>query len=188
MKISTTCFLLIGMAASSLAAEPVMQDAATHDQLSAKLRVANNENPMGKFIPAEGPDPSVASQASDLIAGSDFLSFNGRSTIVPKQAILNIPPSMVDRIKPKPGSAMQTWEEFYAMNRGWITTVEVSRAQAEGNQALAEELTKRIGKSSSVVVATYQGGPISVLPLKTPAPAAPAGAANAQKTATTQKP
>jgi hypothetical protein len=40
--------------------------------------------------------------------------------------------------------------------------------QAEGNKALAEEVSSRIGKSSNLVVATYQGGPISVLPLKAP--------------------
>ncbi|RYD64703.1 MAG: hypothetical protein EOP83_09115 [Verrucomicrobiaceae bacterium] len=193
MKISTTCLPLLGIAvltASSLAveSEPAMRDAATHDQLSHQLRVANNQNPLVKFTPAEGPDPSTAGQTGDLIGGSDFLSFGGRATIVPKHAILNIPAGLADRIKLQPGSNVQTWAEFYASNRGWITTVEVSRVQAEGNQALAEELTKRIGKSSSVVVATYQGGPISVLPLKVPAQAVPAGAANAQKTATTQKP
>ena len=51
-------------------------------------------------------------------------------------------------------------------NRGWITTVEVSRVQAEGNLAIAEETRERIGKSMNLVVATYMGGPISVLPLK----------------------
>jgi len=189
MKISTTCLPLFGMvammSASSVAAEavPVMRDAATHDQLSERLRVANNQNPLGKFIPAEGPDPSKATEPTDLMAISDFLSFNGRATIVPKKAILHIPPSMADRIKLQPGCTVQTWQDFYAMNRGWITTVEVSRVQAEGNAALGEELSKRIGKSSSVVVATYQGGPISVLPLK-----APVESANVQKPATTKKP
>ena len=56
---------------------------------------------------------------------------------------------------------------------GWITTVEVSRVQAEGNLALADETAKRIQKSASLIVATYQGGPISVLPLKVPVEAKP---------------
>jgi hypothetical protein len=190
MKILTTCLPLFGMvammSASSVAAEkaPVMRDAATHDQLSERLKVANNQNPMGKFIPAEGPDPSKAESTADLSTFVDFLSFNGSATVVPKKAILNIPPSMADRIKLQPGHAVRTWQDFYAANRGWITTVEVSRVQAEGNAALGEELSKRIGKSSSVVVATYQGGPISVLP-----PKAPAETTNVQKPATTtQKP
>lgn len=187
MKISTTCLPLFGiaalMSAASLAAEPVMRDAATHDELSAKLRVANNENPMKKFIPAEGPDPSKAEESTDLSEMLDFISYNGIATVVPKKAILSIPPSVADRIKLQPGHKVQSWQDFYAANRGWITTVEVSRAQAEGNLALGEELTKRIGKSSSLVVATYQGGPISVLPLK-----APVETAKIQKPTTAQKP
>ncbi|MEK7950138.1 hypothetical protein [Luteolibacter soli] len=194
MKISTTClpFLAIALAvpATSLAVEPVvMRDAATHDQLVEKLKVATNQNPLVKFTPAEGPDPSVAAQQSgDLMETSDFLSFGGRATLVPKHAILNIPPLLANRIKLERGSAVQTWAEFYASNRGWITTVEVSRVQAEGNQALGEELSKRMEKSSTVVVATYQGGPISVLPLKVPVKAAPAETAGAQKPATIKKP
>ena len=190
MKISTTRLSLLGfvlMSATSLAVEPVMRDAATHDQLSERLRVANNQNPLVKFTPAEGPDPSKA-PASDLIGGSDFLSFSGHATIVPKRAILHIPAAMADRIKLQPGSTVQTWADFYASNRGWITTVEVSRVQAEGNQALAEDLVKRMDKSSTVVVATYQGGPISVLPLKAPAPTVPAQTVSAQKPATIKKP
>ena len=65
-----------------------------------------------------------------------------------------------------PGSKLVTWADFYAVNRGWITTVEVCRVQAEGNSPLAEETQKQIGKSANLIVATYQAGPISVLPLK----------------------
>ena len=61
-----------------------------------------------------------------------------------------------------------SWMDFFTLNRGWITTVEVSRVQAEGNEALAEEISTRIGKSTNLVVATYMGGPISVLPPKVP--------------------
>jgi len=60
------------------------------------------------------------------------------------------------------------WTDFLTANRGWITTVEVSRTQAEGNEAMNEELADRIGKNRNMVVATYKGGPISVLPMKEP--------------------
>jgi hypothetical protein len=172
MKISPMSLSLAGMAAALAtgllpAAEPAMRDVATHEQLSERLRVANNQSPLVDHTPAEGKDPTKVASAS-LVSRSDFMSYAGRATLVPKRAILHIPAAMADRIKLQPGSKIQTWAEFYAMNRGWVTTVEVTRAQAEGNQALAEELLKRIQKSSQVVVATYQGGPISVLPLKVP--------------------
>lgn len=174
--------VLVTAAGSLATAEtPVMRDAATHDELSNTLRVAMNTSPLTEQKPAPGPDPSKVNPSDSLVSQSDFLSFGGRATLVPKQAILHIPANMADRVKLQPGSRIQTWAEFYAMNRGWITTVEVTRIQAGGNQALAEELTGRIGKSSHIVVATYQSGPISVLPLKVPAsteaPASPSTAA-----------
>jgi hypothetical protein len=61
------------------------------------------------------------------------------------------------------------WTEFLTLNRGWVTTVEVDRTQAEGNKMMAEEVTEQITKSTNLVVATYMGGPISVLPMKEPA-------------------
>ena len=80
---------------------------------------------------------------------------------------------MSDRIKYQPGAKLLSWGDFYALNRGWITTVEVSRIQAEGNNPLPEETQKKIVKSGNLMVATYQGGPISVLPLKAPVETSP---------------
>ena len=47
--------------------------------------------------------------------------------------------------------------------------MEVSRPQAEGNVPIDPKIAESIAKSSNLVVATYQGGPISVLPPKAPA-------------------
>lgn len=164
------------------AAEPVMRDAATHEELSATLRVAINKGPLAELKPAPGPDPSKVNIPESIVATSDFLSFSGKATLVPKKAILHVPANMADRVKHQPGSTIQTWAEFYAMNRAWITTVEVSRVQAEGNEPLAEDLLKRNAKSSSLVIATYLSGPISVLPLKVPAPAGtPVASVNTKK-------
>jgi hypothetical protein len=168
---------------------PVMRDAATHEELSTTLRVAMNSNPLTEHKPAPGPDPSKLNVSESIVSQSDFLSFAGRATIVPKRAILHIPANMADRVKLQPGSQIQTWAEFYAMNRGWITTVEVTRIQAGGNEALAEELTERISKSSNLIVATFKSGPISVLPLKVPHPVqTPATAATGVPTPAVQKP
>ncbi len=164
------------------AQEAVMRDAATHEQLSEVLRVAINKGPLAELKPATGADPTKVNIPENIVDSSDFLSFAGRATLVPKKAILHVPANMADRVKHQPGSQIQTWAEFYAMNRAWVTTVEVSRVQAEGNQPLPEDTLERIAKSSALVVATYQGGPISVLPLKVPAPAvAPANTETAKK-------
>lgn len=146
-----------------------MRDASTHAQLAMTHRKASQEDPMRNMQPAKGVDPSTANQAKDILSESDVICFNGTATLVPKRAILNLPASMQGRLKFLPGSKLMTWMDFYTLNRGWISTVEVSRSQAEGNEAMKEEISTRIGKSSNLVVATYKGGPISVLPLKVPA-------------------
>jgi hypothetical protein len=154
---------------------PPMRDAATHQQIVVMSRNASQADPMLKQTPAKGPDPSTATPVKSLLAESDVICFNGNVTLVPKRAILQIPKNLEDRFKYKPGAKLLSWAEFFALNRGWITTVEVSRPQAEGNVPIAEETRKTISKSGNLIVATYQAGPISVLPPKAPvAPATPA--------------
>lgn len=156
--------------------KPRFRDAATHEQLSQALRKSERSDPMKNLTQAQGEDPSKVNQPVNLLEQSDIISFNGLATLVPKRAILATPASHKQRVTLTPGSRIVSWADFYALNRGWITTVEVSRVQAEGNLAIAEETQQRIGKSTNLVVATYKGGPISVLPLKqpvTPQPTAP---------------
>ena len=144
------------------------RDAATHDQLSLSLRKFQQRDPMKKLEVVEGEDPSKVNIPQDLLEQSDIISFGGYATLVPKQAILAAPPRVVKYLKLEPGTKFIGWSEFYAKNRGWITTVEVSRSQAQGRMEIAEETRDRIGKSTNLVVATLMGGPISVFPYKDP--------------------
>ena len=157
-------------AAAAIAEVPRMRDAATHAQLAVAHRQASQQDPMRKQAPAKGPDPSTENRPKSLIDSSDVICFNGVVTLVPKRAILQIPKNLMDRLKYQPGAKLMSWGDFYALNRGWITTMEVTRVQAEGNAPLAEADTKRIAKSGNLIIATYQAGPISVLPPK-PTPA-----------------
>jgi len=145
-----------------------MRDSATHQQLVQTYRQVALQDPMRNLQPATGADPTIINQPKDLVADSDILCFGGNATLVPKRAILNIPKNMAARLEFQSGSRVLSWMDFFTLNRGWITTVEVTRVQAEGNEALAEDISTRIGKSMNLVVATYMGGPISVLPLKVP--------------------
>lgn len=157
-----------------------MRDSVTREQLVLMYRQASQNDPMRKMAPAKGPDPSVVNQPKSLISESDTLCFNGAVTLVPKRAVLQTPKNLADRLQYVAGAKLMTWSEFYALNRGWITTVEVSRLQAEGNDPLAAETKKQLVKSGNLIVATFQGGPISVLPLKAPVEKSP--------TTTTPKP
>lgn len=142
------------------------RDAATHDQLARRLRKSEQIDPMDKLQPAKGEDPSKVNQPTDLLESSDVICFGGVATLVPKRAILSAPKGVKDRVGLQKGVRIVGWLEFLSLNRGWITTVEVTRAQAEGNKNIAEETRDRISKTSNLVVATLMGGPISVLPLK----------------------
>lgn len=149
---------------------PQMRDAVTHEQLAERARKAAQENPVKPPAPtaAKPAVPATEKPKRSLLAESDIISFNGNATLVPKRAILQIPKNLADRIKYQPGAKLLSWGDFYALNRGWITTVEVSRVQAEGNDPLPEETQKKIVKSGNLMIATYKGGPISILPLKAP--------------------
>jgi hypothetical protein len=172
-----------------------MRDVATHDQIVEAARKAREENPMPVFKPAEGADPTVITRPQSLIARSDILSFQGRSTLVPKRAVIHLPKGMTDRLGMKEGHQIGSWLDFLNANRGWIRTVPVTRVQAEGREPLSEDTIKSFEKEKRLVVATYQDGPISVMPLKvpppapaepgaTPTPAAPAQTASTANAAT----
>lgn len=160
-----------------------MRDAVTANDLAKKYEKVHLNNPLKNLKEKEikGPDPTKTNQPVDILASSDFLSFQGRATLVPKKAILTIPKNYKDRIRLVPGSKIMTWADFFALNRGWIKTHEVTRAQAEGNEPFDEAVVENLAKSSIVVVATYKGGPISVLPPKEPEAESGEDAANKPK-------
>ncbi|HEY8960712.1 MAG TPA: hypothetical protein VIM57_00815, partial [Luteolibacter sp.] len=59
-----------------------------------------------------------------------------------------------------------------------IKTMEVTRAQAEGKEPFTEEMAKSLENSSAIVVATFSGDPISVLPAPPKEEAAPGSTPN----------
>jgi hypothetical protein len=150
--------------------KPQIRDAATHEDLAAKLRETQAKNPLAELTPEQvANDPTKKNQPVNIVEDSDIISFNGLTTLVPKRAILALPDNLKSRVgKHTAGHRFVVWKDFYQQNRGWITTIEVSRTQAEGRSPLGEDSQERISKSTNLIVATYQGGPISVLPLKEP--------------------
>ncbi|MEI8038553.1 MAG: hypothetical protein WCJ14_09195 [Verrucomicrobiota bacterium] len=156
------------MTATGAAEPPAMRDAATHQQLVEGMRQAKQNDPMKNLPLSKVADPLVANPRRSLLAESDVISFGGLATLIPKRAILQIPKNFSQRLKLEDGVRLVNWLEFYATNRGWITTVEISREQAEGTVALPVETRKMMSKCRNLVVATYLAGPISLLPAKEP--------------------
>ncbi|MFD0894834.1 hypothetical protein KBB96_04545 [Luteolibacter ambystomatis] len=155
-----------------MAVKAPMADAVTHEQLTAISKKANSTPPTAQMKPVQlAEDPSVVNRPGDLFSRSDIFCFNGYASLVPKQAILHIPDNYASRVGLQDGVKFQIWADFYAANRGWITTQEVTRAQAEGREPLSDDVKKALSKCTSVVVATYHTGPISVLAPKPVQPA-----------------
>jgi hypothetical protein len=163
------CNLSFGQDADAPPAKPVYRDAETHDQIAKKLIETQKKSPLAKLEESKGEDPSVKNQPQNLIASSDIISYNGLTTLVPKRAIVQLPEKYKNRINnASSGGKLVGWLEFYSSNRGWITTLEVTRLQAEGREPLAEETSENLKKNTNLIIATYSAGPISLLPLKEP--------------------
>lgn len=144
-----------------------MRDVASHDELSRKLRMSQQADPLRELGPPTGKsdeDPSLANSERDLVKSSAVFSYRGNLTLVPKRAVLHVPSHLQNRMTPEKGAKVQTWRNFFQANRGWIRTMEVTREQALGHSPFSEESAKAISESAVVVIATYKGGPISVLP------------------------
>lgn len=169
LKFLPTVAAMLFMTASALQAEqPVMRDAATHDQLARAMQQSQQADPMKSLPASNAPDASL-NLPKDLVSQSDFISFSGAATLVPKHAILKVPAGHADRIRFQEGSRILSWPEFFAANRNWITTIEITPEQAGGKAHLSKESSDVIAKSSNLIVATYRGGPISLLSPKAPA-------------------
>ena len=187
IQLSLASVLLLGppSVAAERVARVVMREVTTHEQIVEAARVARESAPPPVFKPIEGADPSLANKLGDLISRSDILCFQGRATLVPKRAVLHVPKSLAGRLGMQEGSQIGSWTEFLNANRAWIRTVPVTRIQAEGNDPMPEGVLKSFVKEQRVVIATYQEGPISVLPLKVPE-AAVAGGPEAKNAAPAQ--
>lgn len=147
------------------ASTPVFRKTPTHAQLAAKA--AKAQDPM-KSLPTsqQTHDPSNALHASSLLQRSEIISFAGLATLVPKRSILSKPTRYEDRCRMQEGARIVPWREFLVKNRGWIRTVEVSVDQATGKKQITDDMNELNQKATMLVVATYQGGPISVVETK----------------------
>lgn len=143
------------------------RDAATHKSLTAHGGV--RENPIAGLRSAQPPEEAMNSKAykpESIIARSEVIHRGKLATLVPKRAVLHLPADLRGSVGMPEGVQLISWGDFYKMNRNWIRTLEVTRAQAEGDAALSEEMVESFKESRHLIVATYQTGPISVMPLK----------------------
>lgn len=148
----------------------VFRDVITDEELVERNRKAALEKQNRKFIPAEGEDATKVNKVKSLLERSDVISFNGYTTLVPKRSIIHIPDGYQQRINNhKKGSKLVGWLEFLRLNRGWVSTVELTFAQAKGEEEIPPNLKESFQTGGNLVVAVFQAGPITVAPPKSEA-------------------
>jgi hypothetical protein len=164
-----TTMLLCAMAASSMAAQPLVPR-ITADALS-RLQQAD---PMIRLQQPAGDEAKVGRpENQSIIHQSTILSDGSRWTIVPQGAVVFTPENLKSRVNAEPAGELLSWNDFLTANHGWIGTCEVSFEQAAGKAALPEERTSFWPKQNKVIVAVHQRGPISARlmnPLTPPTP------------------
>lgn len=159
-------FCLFGLAILSIAQAEEMREAPTHEEMLHRLRVQRQNDPMKDLQIVEGDDPSKTNRPADILETSEFLSFSGLTTLVPKGAVLHVPAHLQTRIGNQSGTRIVTWSQFLAENRSWIEVVEFQFAQVAGKEPLPAGLIGSMKDSRRIMVAAVQGGPISVPPAK----------------------
>lgn len=153
-----------------------MRDLPTEEELSLKFKEVQRQSPGTIYVPPAASSKLPEGTSQDLWNSSEILCFGDVMTLIPKHAIIQIPKNLAARLKQVSGAQLVTWSIFFPANRSWITTVEVSAEQAEGKLPLSAQTKELMTKSGKVVVATFNGNPISVLTKEistTPTPSVP---------------
>lgn len=134
------------------------------DELSAK-KTAQPSQFVTKFEGRKAELPENLSILGDIYENSEVLIYGDYHTIVPKGALIYIPPTFKKRISkgPQPQSQLVWWPEFYSKNRGWITHREITIEQVEGRGTFPEDVVEVILTDHKVVVATHEQGPVTCL-------------------------
>ena len=155
--------------AEPVAEKPVMRDVVTTlgEPQAGQPGIANPIKSLKSIEKApelERPEPV------SILTRCAFLSSQGVTAVIPKGSVLHVPPRLKDQTRMVEGNRVVIWPQFFRRNRGWITTVEVSRGQAAGTEPIPERTLEAVRENPRVVIATLQGGPISVLLPEVPAP------------------
>lgn len=100
---------------------------------------------------------------SSLWARSIILGDGEKYTLIPVGSILHLPEALRSRVLSKPQGEFTFWPNFLKRNEAWLGAREVSLTTSRGNAQEANVLLKNISRDPRLLVATYKGGPITIL-------------------------
>lgn len=153
---------------------------ASHSSLAqSQIQAQRQAQQAGALVPVEAgtlKQPVPESERKGIIERSAILCSGHNWTLVPKGAVLKVPPMYAARVNGKRTGKLVPWPEFYAKNRGWIQTHSVSIKQARGEVEVPKDQVDVYQQSGRVVVSVCHNGPISMIPFR-PAESIAAGEA-----------
>ena len=111
---------------------------------------------------------AATSIQSSLWANSIILADGEKFTVVPVGSILHLPAELRGHVAASPQGDFTFWPSFLQRNTAWLAAQEVPLSLSRGNAREAKALLKNLSYDKRLIVATYKGGPITILE---PAPA-----------------
>ncbi|MEK7951305.1 hypothetical protein [Luteolibacter soli] len=121
------------------------------------LKARQNGEKFGGFAQA-GEEP----KGWDLEKNSEFITFDGAVTLVPKGAILHVPDRYKNNVIPELQGNFSLWNNFSTRFRGVVVSFEVSIAEASGQAEIKPERLEAARKAGVILVATINQNPVSV--------------------------
>ena len=128
------------------------------DQENEKRKTTESKTPVEKSKRGK-------SAKGKSIRRSTFLSSGDHWARIPAGSVMHIPTHLKQKIIKKPQGKVLSWGDFFRKNHGWIHLHPVSLQQARGLEAIKPDTIKAYQSMGKLVVAAYQGAPISVIPI-----------------------
>lgn len=129
----------------------------TESITDTELLARQQRKPFGGIAPK-----GTLGRRYDLAAMSDFITFEGYTTLVPKGAILHVPEALRANIANPPDGALLVWKEFLTRNYARITPLEITLEEASGKKPLDQARLDSAMRSGRIIVAVTHGNPTSV--------------------------
>lgn len=128
-----------------------------------KMKDARRQSMNRRPTPVEPPKQVVRAKQQGYYDTATIIAVPGAHSIVPRGAVLFVPPDKIGMIVKKPSGKLVRWPEFLKQNSKWIATREVSWETAKGEDPIKEEERKSFAEGTKLVVAVFKKNPITVL-------------------------
>lgn len=107
-----------------------------------------------------------APSAESSLSTASLFVFDGEYyTILPVGSVLSLPPGLRSRVVTKPQGDVLLWPDFFTRNGAWLGAREVTLELSRGDTKAMAALMRELSAETRLVVAVYQGCPITVLEL-----------------------